>query len=498
MKYSYDIIIIGSGAGGGTVAERLIPLAEKGARIAIIESGPNYPREYFTQREIEMMGLLRNNGAWPTEDGAITLAAGNAVGGSTLMYTGVTFRIPDEVLHQWNIPGITPEDLKPRFKRLWKELNVIEPGPDMINDNNRLFREGCEKLGWRVEKINLNLKNCSQEGFCNLGCSSGGKQGTAEIQIPNALRSGIELISNCTIERISDGKAFGYIAKTPAGTKGGPLPDGEVEFAAKKIVLACGSPCSPALLLRSGFGKEFPALGRYIALHPAQTVYGIYRETIKNYRGFPKTYYTPQFTDSNHHYIETAFYYPFVSTKHLGLWGRDLRETMKSYDKLMCMIILNHDTAVPENRVLLDKKGNAKIRYRLSPESVKSLCHAQAQAARIMFAAGCEKAIMPCADHPVFSKSDVQDSMLEEYISPSNYLPIKVPVASAHPQGGCRMGRSNSDSVTDSYGMVHGYPWLYVADASIFPESSHVNPYLTVMALADRISDNLIKAINDL
>lgn len=252
MKYSYDIIIIGSGAGGGTVAERLIPLAEKGARIAIIESGPNYPREYFTQREIEMMGLLRNNGAWPTEDGAITLAAGNAVGGSTLMYTGVTFRIPDEVLHQWNIPGITPEDLKPRFKRLWKELNVIEPGPDMINDNNRLFREGCEKLGWRVEKINLNLKNCSQEGFCNLGCSSGGKQGTAEIQIPNALRSGIELISNCTIERISDGKAFGYIAKTPAGTKGGPLPDGEVEFAAKKIVLACGEPAAAAGALREG------------------------------------------------------------------------------------------------------------------------------------------------------------------------------------------------------------------------------------------------------
>jgi choline dehydrogenase-like flavoprotein len=132
------------------------------------------------------------------------------------------------------------------------------------------------------------------------------------------------------------------------------------------------------------------------------------------------------------------------------------------------------------------------MKYTLSNESIKSLCHAQAQAARIMFAAGCEKALMPCADKPIFSSKDVPDDKLEEFIKPSNYLSIKVPIASAHPQGGCRMGYSIDDSVTDSYGQVHGYPWLYVADASLFPHSSHVNPYLTVMALADRIAEKLI------
>lgn len=493
MKLAYDIVIIGSGAGGGTVADRLIPLAKSGVKIAILESGPHYPRGYFTQREIEMMGLLRNNGAWPTKDGAITIAAGHAVGGSTLMYTGVTFRAPDNVIEEWNVPGLTPGDLKGRFDRLWKELNVTEPGPDMVNDNNRLFREGCEKLGWSVNKIHLNIKDCKQEGFCNIGCSGGAKQGTTEVQLPAAMNAGIELIPNFTVNLIRDGTVSGYIAKTPAGTLPGRHADGPVEIKAEKVILSAGSPGSPALLLKSGFGKEFPALGRYVTLHPAQTVYGIYPDVIKNYRGFPKIYYTSEFTKSHHHFIETAFYYPFVTTKHLGLWGDDLRETMKSYDRLMCIIILNHDDADPENRVVIDGKGNPQISYRLSKGSVSSLCHAQAQATRIMFASGCEKAVMPCADRPVFSRSEVPDSELEDFINAGNYVPIKVPVASAHPQGGCRMGETRSDSVTNSFGQVHGYPWLFVADASLFPQSSHVNPYLTVMALADRIAENIVK-----
>ncbi len=491
MKLEYDIVIIGSGAGGGTVADRLIPLAEKGLRIAILESGPNFPHGYFTQRELEMMELLRNSGAWPTENGAITIAAGNAVGGSTLMYTGVTFRVPDQVIDEWDVPGITAEDLKPRFDKLWGEVNVIEPGDDMVNDNNRLFREGCEKLGWPVKRLNLNIKDCRQEGFCNLGCSTGGKQGTAEVQIPKAVKGGMELIPNFTVSRLNDGMVYGYISKAPAGTIPGRFPAGDIELKAEKIVLAAGSPGSPALLLRSGFGKEFPVLGRYVTLHPAQTVYGIYPGIIKNYRGFPKTYYTPEFSESNNYFIETAFYYPFVTTKHLGLWGANLRDTMRAYNRLVCMIILNHDEASAENRVVVDRTGNPQMRYKMSDESVASLCHAQVQASRIMFAAGCEKAIMPCADRPVFSRGEIPDSSLEEFINVKNYISIRVPVASAHPQGGCRMGRTKSDSVTDSLGQVHGYPWLYVADASLFPRSSHVNPYLTIMALADRIAENI-------
>lgn len=491
MKRDYDVVIVGSGAGGGTVADRLVPLASAGAKIAVLETGPFYRKEYFTQRELEMMGLLWFGGAWPTEDGAITMAAGKGVGGSTLMYTGVTFRVPDEVCVEWGVPGVTPEDLKPRFDRLEAELSVIEPDQDMINDNNRLFKEGCDKLGWPVDKIRLNLKNCEQMGFCNLGCSVGGKQGTLEVQIPRALAGGIEVIPNCQVEKVADQTVYALVQPTPQGTQPGPWPEGPVEVRAKRVVLCGGSPGSPAILLRSGLGEKFPVLGRYFTLHPALTVYGIYPKPIKNYRGFPKTYYTPKFTQSHHHYIETAFYYPFVSTKHLGLWGRELKEVMKQYSRFMCMIVLNHDAARPENRIGLDKNGGPVLRYKIQPESIQSLCQAQAHATRIFFAAGCEKAIMPCADRPVFAASEVADQDLEKFISAKNFIINKMPLASAHPQGGCRMGADPRTSVTTSRGQVHGHPWLYVADASLFPQSSHVNPYLTIMALADRVAEQL-------
>ncbi len=493
MKHEYDVIIIGSGAGGGTVADRLIPLAKSGARIAILEAGPHYTHEHFTQREIEMMDLFWYGGAWPTEDGSVILIAGKAVGGSTLMYAGATFRLPEDVCQEWSVPGIVSEDLTPRFDRLEEEINVIDPDKDMVNDNNRLFKEACNKLGWPVKKMRFNLRNCEQEGFCNLGCSKGAKQGTMEVQLPKAIAAGIELVPNCKVERVSEGTIFAEVKPAPPGSHPGPLPAGKMEFKTKRIVLAAGSPGTPAILLRSGFQKKFPNLGRYITLHPTLAVYGIYPEPIKNYRGFPTIYYTPEFSMSHDYIMETQFYYPFVSTKHLGLWGRDLKDTMKRYCQLMATLILNHDSALPDNRIKVNRKGEIKLHYKINSKTIESLCHGQAQAARVFFAAGCEKVIMPCADRMIFRSDEIPDGKLEEFISPKNFILNKVPLSSAHPQGGCRMGTDQKDSVTNSWGQVHNHPWLYVADASLFPKSSHVNPYLTIMALADRVGENILE-----
>lgn len=265
---NYDVIIIGSGAGGGTVASRLSALAAEGLKISVLESGPHFPKEYFTQREIEMFDLFESGGAFPSADGAITASFGKAMGGSTLMYTGVTFRLPDSVCDDWDIDGLSSPDLKSRFERLEKELHVIEPDREMENDNNRLFKEGCEKIGISVKKISLNIKNCEQMGFCNLGCAHGNKQGTLSVQLPAATQSGVELIPNCKVTNISEKRVFATISKAPADTLQGKLNEGNYEFNAKIIVLAGGTIGSSALLLKSGFKKEFPALGSYITIHP--------------------------------------------------------------------------------------------------------------------------------------------------------------------------------------------------------------------------------------
>ncbi len=493
MKLEFDIVIVGSGAGGGTVASRLIPLAKAGVRIALLEAGAHYEKNYFTQREIEMLDIFKDRGGWPVRNGSITVSAGQAVGGSTLMYTGVTFRLPDSVCKNWNVQGITPEDLNPRFDRLLHEVNAIEPDESVFeNDNNRLFRVGCEKLGLPVEKLLINIKDCEQMGFCNLGCAKGHKQGTIEVQLPRAVQAGIELIPNCRVDRVEKNKLNATITPTPMGTKPGNHPSGIYEISAKQIILAGGTSGTPALMLRSGFQKSLPAVGKYITLHPALVVCGIYPSKIKNYKGFPKIYFTPAYSESHHYYLETAFYYPFIQSKHTGLWGRDLKYAMRHYHHMMDILILVHDDALPENKITLDKQGQPQLNYQLSQQNIESLCHAQAQCARIFFAAGCEEAIAPAGKKPLFKRSDVSDEHLEEFISPKYFIPNKTPVASAHLQGGCRMGNDEKTSVTNAWGQVHGQEGLYIADGSLFPKSSHVNPYLTIMALAERVAEKVI------
>ena len=491
MKKHYDIVIVGSGAGGGTIAQKLIPLAKKGAKIAILEQGPHYPHAFFTQREIEMMRLFRFNGAWPVTGGEITIAAGMGVGGSTLMYTGVSFRLPHDVLDEWQVPGLNYDDLVARFEHIEKDIHVIFPSDNLINDNNRLFHKGCQHLGWPVKKIPLNIKNCEKAGFCNLGCDSGSKQGTFEVQIPQAVSAGIDLIPNCEVYGISEKKVHATIQKAPLGTFDGPWHPGNICIDSDIIVLAAGSPCTPGLLLKSGFQDKLPWIGRDISLHPAMTLYGIYPEPIVNYRGFPKTYYTDQFTDTHDYFIETAFYYPFVATRHLGIWGKDLSETMSKYNQLMTVLVLNHDKIGPENRITVNRKGMVQVHYKLNKQIISSLCHAQIQSARIFFAAGCERVIMPCASPHVVHRDKSDPKTLEKIIQSKNFIPITTPVSSAHPQGGCAMGEGPR-AVTNSWGQVHGFPWLFVADASLFPKSAHVNPYLTVMALADRVGDYIV------
>ena len=172
-----------------------------------------------------------------------------------------------------------------------------------------------------------------------------------------------------------------------------------------------------------------------------------------------------------------------------------MKYAMSKYNNMMDILILAHDKALPENRIMLDKNQQAQLHYKLTQENISALVHAQRESARIFFAAGCEEAVVPSAKKALFKRSEVSDAELEEFVSEKYFLPNKTPVASAHLQGGCRMGSDEKTSVTNEWGQVHGHDWLYVADASLFPQSSHVNPYLTIMALAERVAEKIQKGV---
>ena len=141
----------------------------------------------------------------------------------------------------------------------------------------------------------------------------------------------------------------------------------------------------------------------------------------------------------------------------------------------------------------VNRAGQPVVHYRFTPYVIESMVRATRASARIFFAAGAVRVHAPSADPPLIEAEDA--GRLDQLIDRRHFLLGKISISAAHLMGGCGMGRTASDSVTDAWGRVHGMPWLRVADASLFPDSLEINPYLTVMALADRTAEGVLADI---
>jgi choline dehydrogenase-like flavoprotein len=489
-EMEYDIVIIGSGAGGGVAAQELAPLCADGKRIAVLEWGARLEDEEFTGREVEMASrLFFDSGGTFTEDRAMTLAYGRAYGGSTVIYTGTSLIMPEDVVEQWSVPGLEFTDLHRRSMKYFEENNVHLLADEEINDNNRLFLDGCRKLGYNVEQFPINTKGCRGSSLCNLGCPNQAKQGTDQVQLPKAESMGVEVVTNCRVTKIGDRVCEAVVADPGYGEPSMWEP-GEYTVRARVIVVCAGGVVnSPALLLRSGFGDHLRMIGRSITLHPALILVGEHENPITNFHGFPKSYYSDQFMKREKFLLETCMYFPFVTAKNLIGFGGEHSELMRAFPRLQMILVLAIDPALPNNRVTLDNNGDPVVDYTLT-ESVLDTLHASMLAStRVFFAAGAKRVHAPAGTNFFIDAADAD--RIDELIPRANVKPGKISITSAHLMGGCAMGRDSSDSVTDGWGRVHDMPWLHVADSSLFPQCSEVNPYVTVMALADRVAEGI-------
>jgi len=488
-ELDYDVVIIGSGAGGGAVAKELAPLAAAGKRIAVLEWGPKLADDAFTGREVEMARQLYfDSGGVLTKDRTLTMAYGRAYGGSTVVYTGTSLTIPEDVVKRWDVPGIEYNDLQRRSAKYIEENNVHKLEESELNDNNRLFLEGCIKLGYRAQQFPINVKGCRSSSLCNLGCPNGAKQGTHRVQLPAAEAAGVEVITNCRVTRVGERSCDAVVADPGFGLPSS-WESGEVRVNAKVIVVCGGAINSAALLLRSGYGDRLPTLGRYLTLHPALILVGEHPHEISNFHGHPKSFYCDEFWESEKFLLETCMYFPFITSKNLIGFGAEHSKLMRAFGRLQMILVLAVDPALESNRVLVDRDGEPVIDYTMGPSVLDSLHRSMVASAKIFFAAGARRVHAPAGASFFIERKDAD--RVEELIPRSNVIPGKISVASAHIMGGCGMGREASDSVTDSWGRVHGSPGLYVGDSGLFPRASEINPYVTVMALADRVAEHI-------
>jgi choline dehydrogenase-like flavoprotein len=486
-----DVVVVGSGAGGGTVASALAPLCRDGLKVLVLEQGARIDDHEFTGREQDMAdALYQDGGGFLTADGTMTLAFGRAYGGSTVVYTGTSLVAPERVIRAWDVPGLDHADLVRRSHVYAEQNNVHLLDPDRLNDNNRLFVQGCAEAGYLAEQFPLNVRGCKGSSLCNLGCPNAAKQGTHRVQLPSAERQGVQVVTRAEVRRVEDRAVVVEVTPKADGEKGRPSEwaPGTYRITARVIVVSGGAVGSPALLLRSGLGLRLPKLGAGFTCHPAHILVGEHPAPITNDVGHPKSYYVDRAAQEGF-VLETCMYFPFTTAKNLTGFGPAHSALMRAFPRLQMILVLACDKAVPHNRVTVDRDGRPVVRYRFTRETIEAMVRATRASAKIFFGAGAVRVHAPSADPPVIERKD--GHRVDELIHARHFRPGKVSVSAAHLMGGCGMGRTAEDSVTDSWGRVHGLPWLRVADASLFPDSLEINPYLTIMGLADRVAEGI-------
>jgi choline dehydrogenase-like flavoprotein len=260
------------------------------------------------------------------------------------------------------------------------------------------------------------------------------------------------------------------------------------------VVVAAGALYSPVILLRSGI--ENPHIGRHLHLHPTAISVGVYPEKVYAWQGVLQSAYSNQFQRLHGNYGYTLE----VAPTHPGLFGlatpwysaRNYRDEMTSVAHLASIIILSRDKG--EGVVTIDRSGEPIVNYVVSAYDRKHLLHGLRQGARIHLAAGAER-VISLQNKPTDLRRSAQEEIPRQRLHEFDRLverrglrSNRIIMFSAHQMGTCRMGASPKTSVTNEHQQVHGIRGLFVCDSSVFPAACGVNPMLSIMALAHKVS----------
>ncbi|KAA9333274.1 FAD-dependent oxidoreductase [Hymenobacter busanensis] len=498
--YDCDVLVIGSGAGGGVVAGEL---AAAGYDVLVLEKGPYCHGCDFTQREADMLGQLYDaRGTLSTTDGGITLLAGSCLGGGTTVNWAGAFRTPDYVLEEWahdhQAPHFTQASFKASLEAVAAAVSVNTDYP-RHNGQNQALLDGSRKLGHDVRLIPRNEKGLSDSeadfrglGYSTFGDRYGIKQGTLNTYLKTAAEHGARLLPNTRVERITTaaGQATGAEAVCTAAD-GRPV---RVTVRAQRVVVAGGAIQTPALLLRSGL--QHPHLGHHLHLHPTVAVSGVYPWPIEAWYGPSMSVVNDSCTRLNGTNFGAKIETP---PAHAGLmamtlpWlsGEQHKRLMQDAAHLGSFIVLTRDR--DGGRVRIDRHGTPLIDYRLSAFDRDHLLTAVRTAAEVHAAAGAHTVYLPHGTLPTLHVRDgqIQNRDVLDGLPQLGWRPNQFSLYSAHQMSTCRMGGSRATHPTSPTGETYEVRGLYVADGSAFPACSGVNPMLTIMALAHHTAQHL-------
>jgi choline dehydrogenase-like flavoprotein len=496
------VVIVGSGAGGGTLGNEL---AQKGVKAVILEAGPRTEYTDFVNDEWESFGQLAwkdmrtTSGSWRVHKDFPNLPAWivKSVGGSTTHWAGASLRLQEHEMKTASVYGringanlldwpITLQELEPYYARAEDKMGVTRTNnlPGLPGNNNfKVLKAGADKLGYKechtgrmaINSIERDDRNsCHQTGFCFQGCKWGAKWSTLYTEIPKGEKTGnLEVRPDshvAHIEHDASGKVTGVVYFDKAG---------KIQRQKARIVAVAGNSIeSPRLLLNSASSK-FPdglanssgQVGRNYMRHMTGSVYAVFDKPVHMYRGTTMAGIvrdesrldTKRGFAGGYEFETLSLGLPFMAAfLDPGAWGREFTTALDSYVNMAGLWIVGEDMPQETNRITLsDAKDQwglpvANVNFDDHPNDVAMRNHAYKQGAALYEAVGATR-VFPTPPYP-----------------------------STHNLGTNRMSENPRDGVVNKHGQAHDIKNLFVSDGSQFTTGGAENPTLTIVSLAIR------------
>lgn len=502
------VVVIGTGAGGGVLANEL---AQKGVKVVALEAGGRYLPEDYVNDEWESFGQLAwtdprtTSGDWRVARDFSGLPAWivKAVGGTSIHWAGASIRFQE---HEWKaltnygeVEGanlldwpIDSEEMAPWYEKAETKLGVTRTGgrPGLPGCNNyKVLEKGAKTLGYKevhTGRMAINSEDyddriqCQQTGFCFQGCKWGAKWSSAYTDIPRGEETGnLEVRDRCHAAKIlhdDSGKVTG-VEYFDA--------DGNLQMQKARVVCVAGNTFeSPRLLLNSassmypdGLANSSGQVGKNYMRHTTGSVYGIFDQPVKMWRG---TTMAGIIQDEARHDPSRGFVGGYeLETLSLGVpfmaafldpggWGREFTSFMDGYENMAGMWIVGEDMPQESNAVTLNME--VKDQFGLPVANVNFSDHPNDKAMR---------------DHAY----EVGEAIYKEVGATRTFR--TPPYPSTHNLGTNRMSEKPQDGVVNKWGQSHDIENLFVSDGSVFTTGAAENPTLTIVALAIRQADYL-------